>query len=425
MNEIKTYCAKDEAGRIDATDSNNGASCPPNETSPPTGRRSVPRRLLHRVKAYFESKDLIRRGVCLLNAGKYEQAGESFSRAASINPNNDSLASLLAAAYLGQSKPDAAAEQFDQVVRRQPDNVTARIRQALSLWSGGHEREAVQLLRDGLAQAPDNAELQFQLGTLLASMQQYEEAEVRFAQTLAIDRDHVEASVSLGLCYGARERPREAVKYLQRAHQRRSGDAGIGLLLAQAVRAADQKGEPAHLRLSLPPTRELEDDDGIQELSRIIAQDPDFVDALMSVPVDDVNEELYATLLQTIKAALEHQPEHAELQYHCGRVLDRLGQTEAAIAANERAVQLNPTHTRALIDLAKLYQRTDRTADAAERLEQVVSMGCDYADVYYMLGNVHRAGGRIERAGEAYRQALSINHAYEDAQKALASLEMS
>ncbi len=383
-------------------------------------------RLTEQIKAYFQAKELACRGVCLLNAGQFERAAETLSRATSINPDNASLASYLAAAYLGREKFDAARQTFAQIVQRQGDNVTASIRQALSAWRGGRERDAIKLLRDGLSQDPNNAELQFQLGTLLASMQQYEEAELRFAQARAIDRDHVEATVGLALCFGARGRPREAVKCLQRAQRQRGGDARIGLLLAQAARAAEQEGEraagPVHLRLVLPPRQESIGPDGIHELSQVIVEDPDFVDALLSIPVAETDRELYATLLQTIKLALERQPERAELQYHCSRVLDRLGQTEAAIAANEQAVRLNPMYARALIDLARLYQRSDRNEDAGRRLEQVIRMGCHYADVYYLLGNVHRARGQVERAGEAYRQALAINDQYEEAQKALASL---
>ena len=378
----------------------------------------------NQIRTYFEAKELTRRGICLLNAGFYERAAEVLSRAQSINPDTTTLASLLAASYLGQEKYDAAKATFKTVVKRHPDDVTARVRQALSAWSAGDHQASIEILRQGLTHYPNDAELQFQLGTLLASIQQYEEAELRFAQARAIDRSHVEATVGLAMCYGARGCPREAVRCLQRAHRQHVSDARITLLLAQAAQAAQLSGEAVQLRLVLPTYPETIDDEGMSELAQVIAEDAGFLDALLSVPIKENDEELYATLLRTIQLALETQPEHAELHYHCSRVLDRLDRKEEAAQANERAVRLNPMYTRALIDLAKRYQRLDRNEEAIERLEQVIQMGCHYADVYYVLGNAQRARGQVERAGEAYRRALSINGTYENAKTALASLEV-
>ncbi len=161
---------------------------------------------------------------------------------------------------------------------------------------------------------------------------------------------------------------------------------------------------------------------GMAELSRVIEEDADFVDAFLSIRLDDVLERLFAVLLGTIRVALERQPEHAELHFHCGRVLDKLGRRADAIDANEEAVRLNPRFTRALIELAKLYQATDRRIDAATRLEQAVAAGAEYADVYLMLGNLYRDRGDFEQARGAYGIALSINNEYVAAQVALATL---
>jgi tetratricopeptide (TPR) repeat protein len=161
---------------------------------------------------------------------------------------------------------------------------------------------------------------------------------------------------------------------------------------------------------------------GIEELSRIIEIDPDFVDAFLSIPAGDLDEQVFAMLLRTLEAALERQPEHAELHYHCGRVLQRLGRNEAAIDENEKAVRIDPMFTRALIELGRLYHQTDRRDDATTRLEQAIEAGAEYADVYYLLGNLYRDKGEITLARSAYRRALDINTGYEEARQALAAL---
>lgn len=374
------------------------------------------------LRAYYQARDETRRGVCLLNAGRFAEARDAFDRAARVNPRGGSLAAYLAAAYLGKNEPAEAARHLAEVVESEPGNACAVIRHALALWSAGQGAAAERALRDAISEQPNHAELQFQLGALLNGNGEFEEAELRFAQAVAIDGEHVEAIVYLALSYAARQAPADAVKMLQRAQRLRSGDARIGALLARAVMAAEQGGRRPQLRLVLPPQAIELDDREVEELAGIVVRDPEFLDALLTLSGGEKDEELAATLLTALRQALKQRPDHAGLHFHCSRVLDRLGRMDEAIRAGERAVDLDPTHVRALVELARLYQDANRPDDAVQRLSQVIRLGYDFADVYYTLGNVHRAQGRVERAAESYRHALGINANYEAARQAMESL---
>lgn len=387
--------------------------------NPTAARPSNP--LIDRLRRRFEADQFVRRGVCFLNAAKYDQAAESFAKAEETGSTEESLPAYVAACFLGKGRPGLAGECFAQQARNDPDNPTHRVRHALALAESGDVASAVAILRRAIRDNPESAELHFQLGTLLAAYDRYEEAELRFTQAINIDRAHAEAMVSLALVCGARQSPSNAVNHLQKAQALRPFDARIGLLLAEAAKASQQQGYAVRVKATISPD-ECDDRRGIDELSRVIESDPDFVDAFLSIPAGFVDGAVFAMLLETLKAALERQPEHAELHYHCGRVLDRLGRRVDAIGENEKAVALNPSFTKALIELGKLYQSTDRAADAATRLEQAIAAGAEYADVYYLLGNLYRVQGQIGRARSAYRKALAINERYEAAHRALAEL---
>lgn len=377
--------------------------------------------LIDRLRRRFEADQFVRRGVCLLNAAKYNEAAEAFAKAEETGSTDESLPAYVAACLLGVERPGRASEHFAQQANDHPDNPTHRIRHALALVESGDVASAMTLLRDAIRDNPESAELHFQLGTLLAANDRYEEAELRFTQAINIDREHAEALVSLGLVCGVRQSPGDAVNHLQKAQALRTFDARIGSLLAEAAKASQRQGYAVRVKATISYD-ECDDRRGIDELSRVIESDPDFVDAFLSIPAGFVDGAVFAMLLETLKAALERQPEHAELHYHCGRVLDRLGRRMDAIGENEKAVALNPNFTKALIELGKLYQATDRAADAATRLEQAIAAGAEYADVYYMLGNLYRVQGQIGRARSAYRRALAINERYEAAHRALAEL---
>ncbi|MFH0980743.1 MAG: tetratricopeptide repeat protein, partial [Planctomycetota bacterium] len=259
--------------------------------------------------------------------------------------------------------------------------------------------------------------LHFQLATLLAAMGETEEAELRFTQAVTIDKQHTEALVGLALCHGARGQASEAVHRLQQAQARNPEDARTALLLAYALQAAAPGAEP--LRPAMPPEASAAEEAGIDELAALIETEPDFVEAFLSLEPEEVGTEVFAILAATLSRALTRSPEQADLHYHCGCVLSRLGRTDDAIVAIERAVGLRPDFITALIQLARLYRDSARHLDARRRLEEAIRIGAEYADVYYLLGNLYRDGGLLDRARDAYERALRINPGYADAQKAL------
>ncbi len=388
-------------------------------TCPPQARADD---LLKWLKTRCEHADQIRRGVCLLNAGKYELAEAAFKRALEGGRSDRTVAPYLAASLMGQKEPQAAAEEFSRTVAEDSSHTTARIRHALALWSAQKCDEAIHSLREGIGANPECAELHFQLGALLASQENHEEAELRFTQALNIDPDHNASLVSLALCCAVRNAPNEALMYLRRAQARKPDDARIGLLLSQTAKAVQHQGLAVRVRAQMPEREAFDEPQEIEELSRVIEADPEFVDAFLALPADRIDERIYAALLKTLQAALARQPDHTELHYHCGCVLGRLGRNEDAIEETERAVATNPTFVRALIELAKLYQKTDRGADAKSRLERAIASGAEYADVYYLLGNIYRDEGEVLRARSAYRHALLLNDRYEAALTALEAL---
>lgn len=393
----------------------------PLPATPPSQGVSHPE-LLKIIKNRFESANLLRKGVCLLNAGRFSHAEAAFRKVEAMGCDHRSLPLYLAACLQGQGMTLAVNQQLSDSVGHNPDDVTASVRLALSHWANNRCDDAIQVLRDGIRHTPENAELHFQLGSILASTDTLEEAELRFTQALSIDSSHTQARVHLALCFAVRRAPVEALAHLQRAHSQDPRDPRIGLLLAQAARAAEEKGLAVRIRAQIPGDLDREDEQGIQELSKLIEQEPDFADAFLSIPVGEVHQQVFVMLLRTLEAALERQPEQAELHYHCGRVLDRLGRADEAIRQNENAVAIDPTFTLALIELGKLYQRTDRTDTALERFENAIATGARYADVYYLLGNLYRDKGRIDKARQSYRKALDLNATYVDALAALEGL---
>jgi len=375
--------------------------------------------LVARVRHRAETNDMIRRAIILFNAGTWDRALSLFQAAQARGADGVPLARFLADCYCAIRRPAAAAAALSAT---DPTSVRDRLQLVSCLSESGHHRLAFSAMREAVARDPECAPYHFHLGTMLAERGDYDEAELRFTQVLSIDRDHVEAIVQLALCCGAGGRLDDAFGLLQRAQAHRPGDGRIGVMLTQCAKVLAARGVGAQFRPTLRAFDEPSTTADIDRLSRLIADDPDFIDALLSVGDTAGDEGVLPLLLATLRLALEREPEYAELHYHLGCVLARLGQPESAIAANERAIALDATLTGALIELGQLYQKTDQHDYAIARLEQAVRAGADYADVHFQLGGLYRDQGRDAKARHEFGRALRLNDGYTAAEEALETL---
>ncbi len=374
------------------------------------------------LRDYFASKNHLRKGICLLNAGAYEQAVTELSAATKLNPDNKTLPGYLVGSLVKCSNLTQAAAITAQYLDQNPNDVDAIIRLALVRFKAGKHSEAIRTLRNGVRANADSAELHFQLGTMLSAVDQIEEAELRFTQALSIQKDHADALVAQAMCRGVAGDMPGALRSLEKAQKARPSDANIALLLTHAAKASATESQGAGVWAEMP----AEDDaDGnaadLDALSRTIENDPDFAEAFFDID-DEVNEPVYQMLVGVLMQAIQRSPRRAELHYLCGAALARLNRADDAITAVEQAVNIDQRYIKALILLAKLYECSDRPRDAASRLEQTILYGAEYADTYYLLGNLYCDTGQIERARWAYKEALRINSNYEAARKALDTL---
>ncbi|UCD29968.1 MAG: tetratricopeptide repeat protein [Planctomycetota bacterium] len=353
---------------------------------------------------------------------QYAQATQHFQAAARINPLGGGFARFLVACHVGTGRYDLAGHELENLLARQPDDAGACIRLALIRWKQGSLVEAVTILRQGVHRQPDNAELHYQLGVMLAADDELTEAEKLFEKTVMLDPLHVRAFEKLAHCCALNCRHERAMGYLKRAHELDPSNAGVGLqlnLLAQSMISGEYQPD---IEWRMPISGPEFDEMAVDKLGEAITDEPDFVRSFLSLPASEVDEEVFSTLAVTLEHALRKHPEYADLHYHCGEIYNRLGNRVDAIRHVEWAVRINPRYVNALILLAQLYGQTNNWAEGVERLQEAIRKGGDYPDVHYLIGRLYQSGGQQDRAREAYRRALELNEKYQQARDALAAL---
>ena len=291
---------------------------------------------------------------------------------------------------------------------------------AQAQWQAGQREAAYMTLTRGLRRFGSRGGLHLQMGLFLAAEEQYDRARAAMTQAVEADCDDPNAHRCLALVAAAQGDLAESVRAFQRAVELRPDDLLVAYELVVTAGAAADSG--LSVRVRLPDPADGPTDERLAALAAYVAAEPDFADALASLPDGRDDDDLLALLAGAVELALVSEPRHADLHRVASQVLARMGQTEAAIEHAHRALSLNPRYLQARVQLADLYAEADRIEEAVEAYCRAVADGADWPDVHFRAAELLLRARRPEEARLHLRRALQLNESYAPAADALAAL---
>jgi Flp pilus assembly protein TadD/peroxiredoxin len=93
----------------------------------------------------------------------------------------------------------------------------------------------------------------------------------------------------------------------------------------------------------------------------------------------------------------------------------REGNTTAAIGYFQRALQIDPAHTIALLNLGNAYRQNKDWAPAKESLQKALDLSPEDPETNYSLGMVYAQLGDADRAYDYLKKALALRPVYPEA----------
>ncbi len=110
----------------------------------------------------------------------------------------------------------------------------------------------------------------------------------------------------------------------------------------------------------------------------------------------------------------------AEIFYEAVRMEDAQGAVRQVVELYSHAIELNPTHAAALINLGTIYYNQRQYLQAEEVYRRATEADPNYALAFFDLGNSLDELQRLTEAIEAYRAAIRLVPKYADAHYNLA-----
>jgi tetratricopeptide (TPR) repeat protein len=352
----------------------------------------------------------------LLIKGKYATAANYYGAALKRSPKDNNAAVGLGMAYGKQFKLDAADEQFDKVLARDPSN------------PGAHAGKAMVLLN----------RLQSSSNTIRKSKDAIlKEAEGESQRALEEDSQMPEAHYTLGMVYKEQGRLNEAASQMREAIQidPRYSDAitGSGLIkiaqgnpggaiadFKQSIRL--NSGDfSAHYGMGQALLNQGHTDAALKELNTALYQYPN------SWPVRLALGKAYESQGNTVAAVREYQesirikPENVAAYLGIANVREARGDIEHSIAELRSGLELMPDNADLHVKVADQSLRVEKLDDAIKEYETVLTANPGNAraadgltTAYYMKSQKETTGGFFgsndyDNAEQMINKAVQMN----------------
>jgi arylsulfatase A-like enzyme/Flp pilus assembly protein TadD len=149
-------------------------------------------------------------------------------------------------------------------------------------------------------------------------------------------------------------------------------------------------------------------DEGIAKVRKVLATDPDVVEAHTMLGNMNVKAGRHAEAIAAYKRALAIDPEHEGAAWSLALAYRDVGQFDEARAGFERVEQLNPRSARALYQLADIAARRRDFQAAAATLEKGLTLDGDRAAFLVKLGEARLELRQYDAAHAALTEAITI-----------------
>jgi predicted O-linked N-acetylglucosamine transferase (SPINDLY family) len=281
-------------------------------------------------------------------------------------------------------------DQHRRAVRLNPRDANAHALLGLALLRQRELAEGVAGLRRALELNPKVKGLHAVLAAALFELEQFEEAAAAYRQALRF-QDAADLHQGLADALLRLGRAGEAEPSARQATELAPNDTGVLLTLASVLHA------------------ERRNEDLIAVLQRVLALEPDNIDARYDLGHLLYGQHRYAEALACHREVLVRDPAHLQARRYQALCLRGLRQGADAVAAFEDAIALAPDDAQLLADLGATLQSEGKVPQAMQALRRALALEPDNVMGLRALIHCHFTLGEWEDALRLARDAMKID----------------
>lgn len=148
---------------------------------------------------------------------------------------------------------------------------------------------------------------------------------------------------------------------------------------------------------------------------RLASWEPESRQGMLDFDIQELSRQVARKIPRKTPPEADRRPENAAELYESGLDLELAGRGDAAGDAYRAALEKDPQHVAARINLGRLLHAENRFEEAEFHYRAALEQDPRNALAAFNLGVALEDQGKLEAAVEAYRQTLSLDKDYADA----------
>jgi tetratricopeptide (TPR) repeat protein len=346
------------------------------------------------VQEYVRAADVmpdagvqIKAGNLLLLARRFDDAKVRATKALDLDHKNVDAQILLANALAGLKDLDGAVAQLEEAIRLNPDRSATYSNLGQIELTRGKREEAERAFRRAVQLAPKSGTAHLALANFLWMTGQLPGAEQELTEALAVEPDNPLTHRAAASLYIATNRRDQAESHLRRVLDlTKSTQSALALADYYVVQKREMDArkvlEPlasvpatssiANARLAVLDRNDGHADASYNRLESVLRAEPSNLEAQVLKGSFLLSDGRLDDALKIAADAVEKHREGVPAYYLLGRVQTARKQNEAAIAAYQEVIRLNPLASDAKLDLARLQLVSGRTDTSVAFAEEAL-----------------------------------------------------
>jgi tetratricopeptide (TPR) repeat protein len=273
-----------------------------------------------------------------------------------------------------------------------PPSLEARLARADELLRLGKPKDALAILNDLAAAAPNSSRLEARIGKAYFQSNQFRQAVSHLKTALRQNDSDAESTQILALSYFVLAEYAEALPLLEKLGPRLSGNGPDGPYLLASCYVMTQRW-----------------DDARKTYANLLSLPPDSATAYLMFGKFLVRQRLENRAVPEIQAALQRDPRLAMAHFLLGEIDLYKGDVPAAIEEFHQELAINPSVWLVYWRLGDAYVRLEKYDDAERVLKQAVWLNETTSGPYILLGQVALKRDNPGLAAGYFERALKLD----------------
>jgi Tfp pilus assembly protein PilF len=368
----------------------------------------------------LQTTDYTDEGLKALEAGKYQEAAEAFTKAVAADPKDYVAHFNLAQSYGFLHKNAEGIAEYRKVLELKPGLYEAELNAGILLMRENDPAAALPLLAQAAEQKPEEYLPRYSLAVAQSQTGALEDAEASYRKALDLDPKSPSAEAGLAHILLREGKLDDAAPHLHRAAQLDPKYRNGLLELADLFEKNHQTAEAAAIY------REFPEDPKIQEhLGQMMLETKQYADALPRLESAYAKESTQANrvplatayvfagqldkALALLPAAVAAEPGSYDIRMMYARALRDRKQYAAAAAQFVEAAKLKPNEARVWTETGDMLYMTGALPQALAAFDRARELGENTPGVWFFRAIILDKLRQLKPALEAYRQFLAMS----------------